>query len=126
MLQVTKTDQASPWHEGELKIQRSVGVAERMGDIGKRFVRSFLLDEHREFYLLLPFIVPNDPADAGLDDGDSVGLLGIELHSRRRNRMKGKVRRSDDRSFDVAVAQSYGNCPQYIQQREFAFTRDPA
>jgi hypothetical protein len=162
MLRVTKTDQASPWHEGELKIQRSVGVAERMDEIGKRFVRSFLLDQHREFYPLLPIIVVGavdprgdawatlragkpgflsvpdahrltidgrrdlaDPADAGLDDGDSVGLLGIELHSRRRNRMNGKVERGNDRSFDVAVAQSYGNCPQYIQQREFAFTRDP-
>jgi uncharacterized protein len=163
MLQVGKIVQASPWHEGELKIQRSAGVAERMDDIGKRFVRSFLLDQHREFYPLLPFIVvgavdpqgdawatlragrpgfasvpdahnlsidcgrdPADPADAGLDDGDAVGLLGIELHSRRRNRMNGKVKRSSERSFDVAVAQSYGNCPQYIQQREFAFTRDPA
>jgi ferredoxin-NADP reductase/predicted pyridoxine 5'-phosphate oxidase superfamily flavin-nucleotide-binding protein len=163
MLQVSKITQASPWHEGELKIQRSAGVAERMDDIGKRFVRSFLLDQHREFYPVLPFIVvgavdpqgdawatlragrpgfvsvpdahnlsidcgrdPADPADAGLDDGDAVGLLGIELHSRRRNRMNGKVKRSSDRSFDVAVAQSYGNCPQYIQQREFAFTRDPA
>jgi uncharacterized protein len=163
MLQVIKTDQASPWHEGELKIQRSVGVADRMDQIGKRFVRSFLLEQHREFYPLLPFIVigavdargdawatlragrpgfisvpdahnltidgrrdPNDPADAGLDDGDSVGLLGIELHSRRRNRMNGKVKRGDAGSFAVAVAQSYGNCPQYIQQREFAFTRDPA
>jgi ferredoxin-NADP reductase/predicted pyridoxine 5'-phosphate oxidase superfamily flavin-nucleotide-binding protein len=163
MLQVSKITQASSWHEGELKIQRSAGVAERMDDIGKRFVRSFLLDQHREFYPVLPFIVvgavdpqgdawatlragrpgfvsvpdahnlsidcgrdPADPADAGLDDGDAVGLLGIELHSRRRNRMNGKVKRSSDRSFDVAVAQSYGNCPQYIQQREFAFTRDPA
>jgi uncharacterized protein len=163
MLQVSKIVEASPWHEGELKIQRSAGVAERMDDVGKRFVRSFLLDQHREFYPLIPFIVvgavdpqgdawatlragrpgfvsvpdahnlsidcgrhPADPADAGLDDGDAVGLLGIELHSRRRNRMNGKVKRSNERSFDVAVAQSYGNCPQYIQQREFAFTRDPA
>src|ERR1700742_608695 len=57
MLQAIKTDQAAPWHEGELKIQRSVGVAERMDQIGKRFVRSFLLEQHREFYPLLPFIV---------------------------------------------------------------------
>jgi ferredoxin-NADP reductase/predicted pyridoxine 5'-phosphate oxidase superfamily flavin-nucleotide-binding protein len=162
MLQVTNIDQATPWHEGELKMQRSIGVAERMDGIGRRFVRSFLLDQHREFYPLLPFVVvgavdpqgdawatlragkpgflavpdahtlsihggrdPGDPADAGLDDADSVGLLGIELHSRRRNRLNGKVRRSSDRWFDVVVAQSYGNCPQYVQQREFAFTRDP-
>src|ERR1700759_4374181 len=57
MLKDIKADHTSPWHEGELKIQRSVGVAERMDDIGKRFVRSFLLDQHREFYPLLPFAV---------------------------------------------------------------------
>ena len=39
---------------------------------------------------------PRDPADAGLDDGDSVGLLGIELHTRRRNRLNGLVRRKSE------------------------------
>ena len=31
----------------------------------------------------------NDPADAGMEDGDAIGLLGIELHTRRRNRLNG-------------------------------------
>lgn len=31
----------------------------------------------------------DDPAQAGLHDGAAVGLLGIELHTRRRNRMNG-------------------------------------
>ena len=69
---------------------------------------------------------PDDPADSGLNDGDAIGLLGIELHTRRRNRLNGRVRRDGATSFEVMVQQSFGNCPQYIQLRDFAFVRDPA
>lgn len=48
---------ASPWHAGELALQRSVGVAERMAEIGKRVIRDHLIDQHRAFYPLLPFVV---------------------------------------------------------------------
>lgn len=64
---------------------------------------------------------PTDPADAGLESGDAVGLLGIELHTRRRNRMNGMVRRTDALGFDVTVVHAFGNCPQYIQHRDFQF-----
>lgn len=69
---------------------------------------------------------PGDPAEQGLDDGDAVAILGIDLATRRRNRLNGFVRRSDDTAFDIAVGQAYGNCPQYIQLRQFAFVRDPS
>jgi predicted pyridoxine 5'-phosphate oxidase superfamily flavin-nucleotide-binding protein len=68
---------------------------------------------------------PGDPAETGLGNGDAAALLGIELHTRRRNRLNGKVARNDDHSFDVVVGQAYGNCPQYIQLRDFEFSRDP-
>lgn len=68
---------------------------------------------------------PDDPADAGMGDGDAIGMLGIELHSRRRNRLNGKIHRSGPEGFDVDVGQSYGNCPKYIQLRDFRFVRDP-
>jgi ferredoxin-NADP reductase/predicted pyridoxine 5'-phosphate oxidase superfamily flavin-nucleotide-binding protein len=69
---------------------------------------------------------PHDPASPGLHESAALGLLGIELHTRRRNRMNGIVRNRTARGFDVDVAQSFGNCPQYIQAREFEFIRDPA
>ncbi len=47
----------SPWHAGEKAIQQSVGVADRMEKLGSRVIRDFLLDQHREFYPLLPFVV---------------------------------------------------------------------
>ncbi len=68
---------------------------------------------------------PLDPADAGMDDGNAIAMLGIELHTRRRNRLNGIVHRTEQDSFDVRVGQSYGNCPQYIQLRDFEYVRDP-
>lgn len=157
-----RREPASPWHAGEIAMQRSIGAAERMDEIGRRVMRDHLIEQHRQFYTQLPFVVlgavdangdawatlragapgflaapdahhlrvrlpreANDPADAGMNDGDAIGMLGIELHTRRRNRLNGTIRREHDEGFDVAVAQSYGNCPQYIQRREFAFARDP-
>lgn len=153
----------SPWHAGEIELQRKVGVAERMDDVGRRVLRDYLIDQHRAFYPQLPFIVlgsvdadgnawatlrasvpgflqsPDpqtlsvnlereaaDPADAGMDDGQPVGMLGIELHTRRRNRLNGTIMRDGSGRFDVRVGQSYGNCPQYIQLRDFSFSRDPS
>jgi predicted pyridoxine 5'-phosphate oxidase superfamily flavin-nucleotide-binding protein len=69
---------------------------------------------------------PDDPADAGMDDGDAIGMLGIELHTRRRNRLNGTIRRTGQTDFYVEVGQSYGNCPKYIQLRDFSFVRDPS
>ena len=66
-----------------------------------------------------------DPATPGLQAGRSLAMLGIELHTRRRNRMNGTIVRAAAGQFTVAVAQSFGNCPQYIQRRAVAFVRDP-
>lgn len=68
----------------------------------------------------------DDPLRAGLGPGQAVGLLGIELHTRRRNRMNGRIAGWDGKRFDVGVAQSFGNCPQYIQSRDFYLSRAPS
>lgn len=60
----------------------------------------------------------DDPAGAGLRAGAPVGLLGIDLGTRRRNRANGIVLAVDGHGFTVGVRQSFGNCPQYIQARE--------
>ncbi|AVJ29064.1 pyridoxamine 5'-phosphate oxidase family protein [Achromobacter spanius] len=66
-----------------------------------------------------------DPAGRGMIEGAPVGLLGIEMHTRRRNRMNGVVSTGVDGGFRVSVDQSFGNCPRYIQLRDFTFVRDP-
>ena len=153
----------SPFHAGELAIQRQLGVAERMDAIARKVVRDHMPDQHRTFFAQLPFLVaasvdrhgdpaitllagmpgfahspdptflqvdrrpdPPDPVAEGWVAGEPVGLLGIELHTRRRNRMNGTLVRNESGALGVAVGQSFGNCPQYIHARDMAFVRDPA
>ncbi|MCP3655986.1 pyridoxamine 5'-phosphate oxidase family protein [Herbaspirillum sp.] len=66
-----------------------------------------------------------DPAAAGMSAGAPVGLLGIEMHTRRRNRMNGVLAPLAD-GWGVQVDQSFGNCPRYIQLRDYSFAQDPA
>ena len=68
----------------------------------------------------------DDPLAAGLGPGKALGLLGIELQTRRRNRVNGLVSAWDGKRFEVTVGQSFGNCPQYIQTREWHFRARPA
>jgi len=60
-----------------------------------------------------------------LKPGAPLGLLGIEMHTRRRNRMNGRISDLRDGGFTVKVDQSFGNCPQYIQHRSVDFIREP-
>lgn len=144
----------SPWHAGEQQLQAHVGVAERMEAFGRKVIRSWMPDQHREFYRQLPFMLlgavdaqgrpwasvlegepgfadspdpehlhftrrpaADDPAQ--LRDGEPIGLLGIELHTRRRNRLNGHVANLTADGFELSVDQAFGNCPQYIQLRQF-------
>lgn len=65
--------------------------------------------------------LPGDPLGDGVSPGERLGLLGVEFHSRRRNRLAGHVSALSDSGFDVAVDQAFGNCPQYIQTRALEF-----
>ncbi|WP_309092371.1 pyridoxamine 5'-phosphate oxidase family protein [Phenylobacterium sp.] len=58
-----------------------------------------------------------DPAGQRLVRGAPIGLLGIELHTRRRNRANGRIAYAGDEGLIVQVLQSFGNCPQYIHPR---------
>jgi uncharacterized protein len=67
--------------------------------------------------------VLGDPLVQQLRVGAPLGLLGIQLETRRRNRANGRVLTRDQDSFTVGVEQSFGNCNQYIQAREPIFDR---
>jgi len=60
---------------------------------------------------------PSDPARAALTPRQEVGVLGIDLATRRRNRANGHLATLDAQGMTLAVRQSFGNCPQYIQRR---------
>jgi predicted pyridoxine 5'-phosphate oxidase superfamily flavin-nucleotide-binding protein len=108
--------------------------------------------QHRDFFESLPFVVAGTVRDgwpaarivAGrpgfihapdertlevraavpVQRGDRVGLLGIELPTRRRNRVNGIVRSAGAAGFVLHVEQSFGNCPRYIHPRAVRFRPD--
>lgn len=57
-------------------------------------------------------------ADEDLRADAPVGLLGLQAHTGRRNRMNGWVEHLDEGGLEVRVGQSFGNCPKYIHPRE--------
>ncbi|WP_264214203.1 pyridoxamine 5'-phosphate oxidase family protein [Leisingera thetidis] len=148
-------DSPSPFHEGEQELQRRAGKRGRMEAFGRRAIRPFMPDQHREFFAQLPFLAAGavdpggwpwasllsgppgfacapdsqhlrvalsgqaqDPVRTAIRKGAALGLLGIELHSRRRNRLNGRVVSVADDGFTLRVDQSFGNCPQFIQERD--------
>lgn len=61
---------------------------------------------------------PGDPLLGQLRVGAPLGLLGIQLETRRRNRANGHIVSREPDGFSVRIEQSFGNCKQYIQARE--------
>jgi uncharacterized protein len=61
---------------------------------------------------------PGDPLHSCIRDGAPIGGLGIELSTRRRNRINGRIENCIvGEGFSIKVQQSFGNCPKYIQAR---------
>jgi predicted pyridoxine 5'-phosphate oxidase superfamily flavin-nucleotide-binding protein len=143
-----------PFHEGELAAQERAGVLSVAASIGRRGIRDYMPDQHREFYAQLPFMVvggvdaegqpwatlrvgepgfvsspdartlrigggalPGDPLAGTWRRGSRVGGLGIQLETRRRNRVNGIVTAIEGDALTLTVSQSFGNCPKYIQSR---------
>jgi hypothetical protein len=60
----------------------------------------------------------DDPLWHHLRVDAEVGLLAIELESRRRLRVNGTVRGVDPTRVEVRVREAYPNCPKYVQRRQ--------
>lgn len=58
-----------------------------------------------------------DPLWSNLRAGLDVGLLAIELSTRRRLRINGVVSGVTEQRIEVSVREAYPNCPKYIQRR---------
>lgn len=105
-----------------------VGSVDRAGDAWASFVAGqpgFMSSPTPTILDIGAQTDPSDPVSEGMTDGQPVGLLGIELHTRRRNRMNGTLH-SHGSGLRVVVDQSFGNCPRYILLRDFDLARDPA
>jgi predicted pyridoxine 5'-phosphate oxidase superfamily flavin-nucleotide-binding protein len=148
------SDGDSPYHPGERLVHARVGLSEKVTEMGRKMLRDHLIQQHMDFFPLLPLILigapdsegrpwasalfgqpgfvhalnpkrlridalpaPDDPIHAAITTGARLGILGIELHTRRRNRLNGRVLEVQADGLVVGVQQSYGNCPKYIQTR---------
>ncbi|EDM25142.1 oxidoreductase, FAD-binding protein [Lentisphaera araneosa HTCC2155] len=145
----------SPFHEGEISLQKSLGIDQRMDTFGRKVIRDFMPDQHRKFYCELPYIFlghqdpqgdlwasvlssqtnfissPNenelaiknliheeDPLSKSIEQGlVDVGLLGINLENRRRNRLSARISSANKDQLQIRVKQSFGNCPKFISKR---------
>ena len=76
-------------------------------------------EESVEFDLSLAGINRQDPFWTNIEHDQRVGSLLIDLATRRRLRINGTVSRpsADRLRLDLVVAESYPNCPKYIQRR---------
>ncbi len=63
-------------------------------------------------------LASGDALEGALTPGADLGLLGIELATRRRNRVNGRIGNSSEVLL-FQVEQSFGNCPQYIHERDW-------
>jgi hypothetical protein len=128
------------YHDGELEIQRRAGVADMAARVGRiisntippaavRFI------EHQT--LLVASSIDRDgrvwaspihagarvidertlriASDLAIDD-PRIGLLAIDMETRRRMRVNGRATR-DGRDIVIATDEVYSNCPQYIHPR---------
>jgi ferredoxin-NADP reductase/predicted pyridoxine 5'-phosphate oxidase superfamily flavin-nucleotide-binding protein len=69
-----------------------------------------------------------DALRGSLRPGRDLGLLGIELATRRRNRMNGRIGAGEGEGGEVlafAVEQTFGNCPQHIHDRRWRRVDEP-
>ncbi|MBL4864940.1 MAG: pyridoxamine 5'-phosphate oxidase family protein [Pseudomonadales bacterium] len=66
-------------------------------------------------------LVSGDPLQRAMSVGRGFGVLGIDLETRRRNRLTAYCERVDENGFELKVNQTFGNCPKYIQTRHQQF-----
>ncbi|MEQ8692794.1 MAG: pyridoxamine 5'-phosphate oxidase family protein, partial [Pseudomonadales bacterium] len=55
------------------------------------------------------------PLEKQASEGAAIGMLGILPEKRRRNRATGQIIRRGANRLEIAIDQTFGNCPQYIQ-----------
>ena len=59
------TRSESPFHKGELAIQARMGSLERMDKQGRRIIREYLPEQHRQFYTQLPYVITGTVDESG-------------------------------------------------------------
>jgi predicted pyridoxine 5'-phosphate oxidase superfamily flavin-nucleotide-binding protein len=88
----------------------------------------FLTVDSPGSFTLDPELVSSDRDDAfwkNIQKASGVGFLFIELMTRRRYRINGKIRKEEGK-WIIEVDQAYPNCPKYIQRRTLISGAQPS
>jgi predicted pyridoxine 5'-phosphate oxidase superfamily flavin-nucleotide-binding protein len=67
-----------------------------------------------------------DPLWRNVQTNTGVGLIIIELASRKRLRVNGHLRKTGAAAYRIDVEQAYPNCPKYIQRRQVKYVSTSA
>jgi predicted pyridoxine 5'-phosphate oxidase superfamily flavin-nucleotide-binding protein len=84
------------------------------------FLRSDESGEYVGFTAALDLTAPGDPVRDIVRAGSPLGMVVIDLSTRRRLRINGVVNRAAAAGFVLEVRETLGNCPKYIQRRKRA------
>ncbi|MFA9217860.1 MAG: pyridoxamine 5'-phosphate oxidase family protein [Sphingomonadaceae bacterium] len=67
-----------------------------------------------------------DPLWYNLEANPDLGLLFIELGSRRRYRINGRLEQLTARGAEITIREAFPNCPKYIQRRQLRQQGEPS
>jgi hypothetical protein len=70
-----------------------------------------------DFDLSLVAFEPHDPFWRNIEANPAVGMIAIDLSSRRRIRINGEISRPSENMLQLGVREAYPNCPKYITRR---------
>lgn len=87
----------SPFHAGEREIQERVGVRDSMETFGRRVIRGFMPQQHRDFFEALPYI--------GVGHVDQDGWPWASMLVGK----AGFIRTPDDRNLDIEATPAKGD-----------------
>ncbi|MCY7320402.1 MAG: pyridoxamine 5'-phosphate oxidase family protein [Phormidesmis sp. CAN_BIN36] len=87
----------SPFHAGEIAVQEQLGVRNRMEAQGRRVIRDYLTEQHRQFYAQLPFLI------AGTVDASDRPWASILVGE------PGFLSTPDERTLQVASSPLFGD-----------------
>ena len=106
---------------GSLDTEGQVWASVLFGQPG--FIRA--VDVQRlELNLALAGTSAEDPLWLHLAANKNIGLLFIELASRRRLRVNGYINKLTTHCYQIEVKEAYPNCPKYIQRRSLKNSND--
>ena len=101
---------------GSMDPKGRVWVSTLFGNPG--FIRA-LDNKTLELDISQPRSADDEPLWTNLLENPHVGLLVIELGSRRRIRINGRAKKVSAESLIIDVERAYPNCPKYIQRRDW-------